>query len=320
MPVSSLVAPVRSYAVAGRAAPACRRLQDGRQIVFRQGENDRDRLELGDDDNAVGIARLHVIAGIDLAQPDPPADRRDDVAVDEVELLGVDLRLIGLNGADILLHQRRLRVEDLPGDRVFRDQGAVARQIDLGILEQRLIFCQLPFGLLERDLVGTRIDLSEKIALVDDLAFLEGDFGQLAGDLGLDRHRRERGDRTEPAEHDRHIALADLGRADRHRARRLEAPGRGRLVTGAQHHPGHQSADNKEDKEEPERAVRPGTGVASGRGPRRCARIPIHIVALVRRRRERAGWLIVHRRLAAGRRRRCGSRRLIGGHHACHAE
>ena len=78
-PASSLVVPVRSNAVAPQRRAGMDLRQDRRQIVLGQGEDHRDRLHLGDDDDAVGVARLHVIAGIDLAQPDPAADRRDDM-------------------------------------------------------------------------------------------------------------------------------------------------------------------------------------------------------------------------------------------------
>ena len=49
------------------------------------------------------------------------------------------------------------------------------------------------FRLIERRLIRARIDLSEKVALLDHLAFLEANFGQLPVDLGLNRDRRERG-------------------------------------------------------------------------------------------------------------------------------
>ena len=39
------------------------------EAVFRHREDDRDRLQLCDYDDAVGIAGLHVIAGVYLTQP-----------------------------------------------------------------------------------------------------------------------------------------------------------------------------------------------------------------------------------------------------------
>ena len=65
---------------------------------------------MGDDDDAVRVARLHVIARVDLAKPDPTGDRRDDMGINEVQLLRVDLRLIGFNDSLVLRDQRDLRV------------------------------------------------------------------------------------------------------------------------------------------------------------------------------------------------------------------
>ena len=220
----------------------------GRQLVLRQREDCRDRLQLGDDNDTVSIARLHVIAGIHLAQPDPAADRRDDPAVGQVQFLCIDLRLIGLHGAAVLLDQRGLSVERLARDRVLCHQRLVTSQIDLGVLEHRLILGELSFRLSQRNLIRPRVDLREEIALVDHLAFLEGALDQLAVDLRLDRDHGQRRHRTEPAQHDRHVALLDRGSTDRHRAAGLEPPGLRRLWAGAENQPENQrGADQQKD-------------------------------------------------------------------------
>ena len=77
-------------------------------------------------------------------------------------------------------------------DRILPDQGIVALQIQSGVPQQCLILCQLGLGLLQSHLVGPRIDLGEKVALLHQLAFGESDLGQLTVDLGLHRHRSER--------------------------------------------------------------------------------------------------------------------------------
>ena len=43
---------------------------------------------------------------------------------------------------------------------------------------------QLSRGLAQLDLIGRRIDQEQEIALVDDIAVLEADFGECATDLG----------------------------------------------------------------------------------------------------------------------------------------
>ena len=50
---------------------------------------------------------------------------------------------------------------------------------------------------------------------MDDLAFLESDFGQLSADLGLDGDRRQRGHGSETRKRLIDIADDDLGCADR---------------------------------------------------------------------------------------------------------
>ena len=88
-------------------------------------------------------------------------------------------------------------------------------------------------GLLERHLIGSRIDLGEEIALLDHLALFEGDLGQIAVDLGLYRDRGERGDGAELAQADGHVALLHRNHPDRHRTAGAPAPGFLRLRIGA---------------------------------------------------------------------------------------
>ena len=90
---------------------------------------------------------MHDVAGVHLAQPDPSADRGDDAAIGQVQLLRVDLGLVGLDRAAILLDERGLSVEGLSGDRVLRHQRLVARKIELGIFKDRLVLGQLALGL-----------------------------------------------------------------------------------------------------------------------------------------------------------------------------
>ena len=67
-------------------------------------------------------------------------------------------------------------------------EGLIADQIHARLIEQSLVMDELPFELGFGQLKRARIDLRQKIALLDDLAFLEADFDELAIDLGPDRH------------------------------------------------------------------------------------------------------------------------------------
>ncbi len=51
---------------------------------------------------------------------------------------------------------------------------------------------ELAFVLLFQDLIRPRIDLRQEVAFLDQLAFGECDIGELAVDLGLHGHRRDR--------------------------------------------------------------------------------------------------------------------------------
>ena len=144
-----------------------------RQIVFGRREDDADRLDLRDDDDAGGVAGLHVIALIDLTQADAPADRGDDAAIGYVEVGRVDLRLVAGHGGLVLRHQKLLVVDLLGGDRILFAQDLEARQIGLRLGVQGGVLGQLSLRLRQGRLIGPRIDLGQKIARFDDLAFLK---------------------------------------------------------------------------------------------------------------------------------------------------
>ena len=140
-----------------------------------------------------------------------PSHRRDDAGIDEVELGVVDQRLVGDDWRLVLAHQRGLGVVLLAGDRILRDQRLVALQVDLGVLEQRLVLGQRALRLLQRHVVGPRIDHREEVALLDRLAFGELDLDELAGDLRLDGHGGERRHRAERLDDDRDVTLGGGG-------------------------------------------------------------------------------------------------------------
>ena len=71
--------------------------------------------------------------------------------------------------------RRDLRVAGLRRDRVLRGEGVVAPQVELGVFQRGLVLGELGLRLLERYLIGPRVDLGEEIALFDVLAFLKPD-------------------------------------------------------------------------------------------------------------------------------------------------
>ena len=208
---------------------------DLRQIVLGQREDHGDRLQLRDHGDAGRARRLHVISRIDQPQPDAAGDRRDDVAISEVERLRVDQALVLFHRAFVLLHDEDLIFGLLPRDRILRRERLVALEIQLRLRQQALVVRELAFILLFQDLIGPRIDLRQKIALLHHLAFGEGDVGEIAVDLRLHCDGRKRRHRAERIDDDADIAGGNRRCADRlQRARGIaSAAWRGRA------HPAH---------------------------------------------------------------------------------
>ena len=100
----------------GSFAPGIEALGDLGEIVLGDGELHGRRLHGGDDHDAGRARRGDVIARIDQPQSNPAGDRRGDAAIDEIELVLGDVRLVGLDLGLILLDG-----EFLIGHRLFGD-------------------------------------------------------------------------------------------------------------------------------------------------------------------------------------------------------
>ena len=183
------------------------RFIDVGQLVFRRGEDHGDRLDLGDRHDA-GLRRgIDDVADVDLPQAGDARDRRLDGGVVE---LGLGVENGGIVGRDLrgqLRNGRTLGVGLLPG-REFAELG-VALQIQIGVGQVGLVLRLLGLGLIERCLVRPGIDLDEQVALLDQLALLEGDLVDLAVDAGAHHHGVEALNGPEPVQIDRKIGLLD---------------------------------------------------------------------------------------------------------------
>ena len=131
------------------------------------------------------------------------------MTIGEVELGRLDIRLIFLNKALVLLNQKSLVDDLLLGDAVLAAQRLEPGEIRLGLLKKPGVVGELPFCQIKRRLEGSRIDLRQKVALVDELPFLEANLHQLPVNLGLNGDRGERRDSSEA-----HECLIDLAHAD----------------------------------------------------------------------------------------------------------
>ena len=89
----------------------------------------------------------------------------------------------------------------------------IALQVEIGVGEIGLVLRLLGLGLIERRLERPRIDLDQRVAFLDELAFLEGDLVDLAVDAGAHHHGVEALHGAEAGQIDRKIGLLDRRRS-----------------------------------------------------------------------------------------------------------
>jgi hypothetical protein len=176
-----------------------------------------------------------------MTTPYSAVARRDDAAVVEVEGGVLDVGPVAAHNRLVLRHQGALRVDLLAGDRVLCHQLFIAGKIDAGGREHRFIACELALGLVERRLIGARVDLRQEVADLDALALGEPDLGELAADLRLDDDGRQRRDRAERLERYRHVTTRHLAETD-DGGLLIEAP-LGWRRRGAREHPPQRRRD-----------------------------------------------------------------------------
>ena len=162
---------------------------DPHDVVLRRGEDHGDRLQLRDRDDPGLLGRRDEIALVDEPEAGAPRYRRADRRVIELHRGRVDRRRIGCDLRDELRNQRILRIELLLGRETLLGQRRIALQVEPGVGEIGLVLGLLRFGLVERRLVGARIDLGDQIARLDHLAFGEADLDDLAVDPRAHRDR-----------------------------------------------------------------------------------------------------------------------------------
>ena len=103
----------------------------------------------------------------------------------------------------------------LLGNTILASQRLEPNEIGLGLFEKSGVMGELALRKIKRRLEGPGIDLHEKVALVDELAFLEADLHQLAIDLRLNRNGGERRHSSEAGYRLIDLVHCDLRGADR---------------------------------------------------------------------------------------------------------
>ena len=151
-----------------------------------------------------------------LISADAARDRRGDAAIGEVELGGIDRRLVELHRAFVLQDDIGLVFGLLTGDGIQCDELLEAREVHLRLVKKTLVALQRADGLIERCLEGAGVDLRQQLVLLHVLAFLERHLDQIAAD-SLVRHDGDRGRRRDGAQlvqDHRHVAQRRLRHPD----------------------------------------------------------------------------------------------------------
>jgi hypothetical protein len=162
-------------------------------------------LQLGNDDDAVGIGGMDIVANVNTADARAPLDGRGNCRVLKLSLCIVDTRLVAF---DLRLEPRHgglLGIEGLLAGEILRSERDVAFEVRPRALQLSFVLGLRRPRLTERCLKRTRIDLRQQVALAHCLAFLERNLLQLAIDARGDRYGVERLNRAQALEMHRNI-------------------------------------------------------------------------------------------------------------------
>ena len=158
---------------------------------------------------------MHDISLIDETQSYAAADGSGDARVDELQFCVIDGGLVRLDRALELADLRLLGIHLLLGDYTLVKEKCVALEVDLYVVELRLVFGELAFSLLEHHLVGAGIDFNERVACVNELALSKVHFNDLAVDAAANGYGVESRNGTEANEIDGKVALLRRSNHDR---------------------------------------------------------------------------------------------------------
>ena len=101
-------------------------------MLLRHIEDHRYRIGLQDRDDARRIGLANIVAGIELAQANTPVGRCEYPREGEVDLRGLDIRLIDSDGCAQLLDFGLPLIDDLACYGTLRMQAARALQLAFG--------------------------------------------------------------------------------------------------------------------------------------------------------------------------------------------
>ena len=96
-------------------------------------------------------------------------------------------------------------IRKLLRDRSLLRELGVAIEVNLGVLQVRLVAVTIGDRLIELCLIRSRVDLREHIAVLHKLTLVEADLDKLPGDLAADEHVVVGDHRADAAQVDRNI-------------------------------------------------------------------------------------------------------------------
>src|SRR6267154_2683899 len=135
-------------------------------MIFRHVEHNGNRLELSDHHESVRTPRENGIACVDQPQTNPPGSVICDVTVAKLDHCILHLTKVEFDGSLVLNHDLFLVVENLLCDSVRSEGLLVASKIDLRLAQNSAVVIQETFCLLQLCLVGTRINIDQRVAFL----------------------------------------------------------------------------------------------------------------------------------------------------------
>ena len=143
-------------------------------------EDDGERLQLRDDDEAGRVGGRDDVADVHRTEADDTRDGSGDLRVFQLETGVGDGTLVDLDRAFELGHLGAGGIELLTRDGL--GGVLVTLEVEFGIGERGAITGELAFGLGQRNIERTRVDVGERIPGLHGLAFGEIKLHQLAAD------------------------------------------------------------------------------------------------------------------------------------------
>jgi hypothetical protein len=196
------------------------RLGHLRHRILRQREHHRNRLNLRHHHDATGVAGMHDVARIHLANAGAAVDGRGDGRVAQLRARVLDGRVIGFELRLGLRDGGALRVHGLLARQILWCEQQVAIHVALRIAQLRLILRALRQRLIERGLERARVDLRQQLALLQRLPFRKRHRIQLPIHPCSDLDRVVRLHRAQAIEVPRDITADRTGGIDGDRRRR----------------------------------------------------------------------------------------------------